>query len=529
MNSNPPYRSRRSRRMLTAAAVATAAATVLAACTSPSSTTSGSGGRGTLKVAAVFLPTSLDPAKGIDAVFSFVETLTQVNDKGEAEPFLLSKAPERKDAKTWVLTLRSGVTFQNGHAATAKIVAAALNRDVKLGEQAKTELPGAVFTATGDDQITVTTPQPQNLLPYALADRAFGIYDEPVVAKAGTALNALAGKGVFTAPYAITAFNANAMKLTAYDKYWQGKPALSGVQVTHVADGQARVAAVESGQVDIADGANAPDAVEAIKGRSDLKLKLSDVPLLTLKLYFNPSTGVLKDTSVRQALAYGLDYTQLATKFTSGVGEATHSLLPDDYPLSVATQTTDTAKAAKLLDAAGWKTGSDEIRVKDGKKLTVNVLSYNERPVFKPLSIGIQSQLKKIGVNVNIVTQPYDDKMYDDASKWDLALYNDYSLAPNGVPDTYLGTFLGSKGSGNHWHIADTTLDSLLTTLTTATTEAQRKTDLAAVQKYVWNHAYVSAVAFVKDGAAVGKNWSTYTPGSGYQQQEWTWKTAPSS
>jgi peptide/nickel transport system substrate-binding protein len=515
--------------MLAAAAAAAVGATTLAACTSPSSTASGSGGRPTLKMAAVFLPSSLDPAKGIDAVFSFVETLTQVDDKGKAVPFLLAKAPENKDAKTWVLTLRPDVTFQNGHQATAKIVAASLNRDVELGDEAKTELPGAVFTATGDTQITVTTPQPQTLLPYALADRAFAIYDEPVVSKAGTALDALAGQGVFTAPYAVTVFSANAMTLTAYDKYWQGKPALSGVQLTHVADGQARVAAVESGQVDIADGANAPDVVESLKGRSDVKLKLSDVPLNILKLHFNPSNGPLKDTSVRQALAYGLDYKQLATQFTSGVGEATSSLLPDGYPLSVPTQTTDTAKAAKLFDDAGWTTGSDGTRVKDGNKLTVNLLIYNERAVFKPLAIGIQSQLKKIGVQVNIVTQPFDYKMYDDASKWNLALYNDYSLAPNGVPDTYIGTYLGSNGSGNHWHVADPSLDELLSTLATATTEDQRKTDLAAVQKYVWDHGYVSAVAFVKDGAVVGKKWSTYTPGSGYQQQEWTWKTAPSS
>lgn len=529
MNSIHLHGRHTPRRMLEVSAVAAAAATVLAACTSQSSTASGNGGRPTLKMAVVFLPSSLDPAKGIDAVFSFVETLTQVDDKGQAVPLLLAKAPERKDAKTWVLTLRKGVTFQNGTTATAKIVAAALNRDVKLGDQAKAELPGAVFTATGDDQVTVTTPQPQTRLPFALADRAFGIYDEPVVAKAGSALDALAGKGVFTAPYAVTAFKANGMRLTAYNKYWQGKPALSGVQVTHVADGQARVAAVESGQVDIADGANAPDVVETLKGRSDVALKLSDVPLNILKLYFNPSAGALKDTSVRQALAYGLNYTELATKFTGGVGEATSGLLPNGYPLAVPIQENDAAKAATLLDAAGWKTGSGGIRTKGGTQLAVNLLIYNERPVFKPLSIGIQSELRKIGVKVNIVTQPFDFKMYDDASKWNLALYNDYSLSPNGMPDAYLGSCLGSKGSGNHWHIADPALDQLLATLPTATTQAQRKTGLTAVQSHVWNHGYVSAVAFVKDGAVVAKNWSTYTPGSGYQQQEWTWKTAPSS
>jgi peptide/nickel transport system substrate-binding protein len=517
----PSLRSRL--RMVAAAA---AGASVLAACTSPASMSAS--GPATLKLAALFLPSSLDPAKGIDAIFAFVETLTHVDDRGNVVPFLLTKAPERTDAKHWILTLRKGVTFQDGHPMTAGVVAAALNREMKLSDEAKTELPGAVFTATGDDRVTVATPVPENLLPGALADPAFAVYDEPVVTAAGTLADALVGKGVFTAPYAITAFSENAMKLTAYANYWQGKPALSGVQITHVPDGQARVAAVESGQVDIADGANAPEVLAAVKGHNDVKVRLSDVPLDILKLYLNPSTGPLKDTAVRQALALGLDYNQLATEFTGGVGEATSGLLPNGYPMSVPVQRTDPARAATLLDAAGWKAGPDGIRAKNGQKLTVNLLIYNERPVFKPLSIGIQSMLKKIGVGVNIITQPFDYKMYD-ATKWNLALYNDYSLAPSGIPDTYMGTYLGSKGSGNYWHIADDTLDGLLAKLSRATTEPQRKAGIAAVETYVWDHAYVSAVAFVKDAAVVGKNWSTYTPDVGYQQQSWTWTTAPAS
>jgi len=522
----------RRRRLVGVALAVIVGVGAVAACGSSASTAT-SDGRPVLKVAAVFLPSSLDPAKGIDAVFSFVETLTQVNSQGEAVPFLLASAPEQRDQTHWVLTLRSGVSFQDGHPMTAQVVAAAMNRAVAQSDAAKPELPGAVFTATGG-QVTVTTAKPASLLPYVLADRAFAVYDEPVLVAAGSGSNALANKGVFTAPYAITSFTERGMTLVAYDGYWQGKPALGGVEVSYVPDTQARLAAVESGQVDIADGANTPDIVTALKDRRDVTLKLSEVPLLDVKLYFNPASAPLNDTSVRRALALALDYKSLATQFTGGVGEAATSLLPSSYPLATPTQVTNVAQAKQLLDAAGWTAGSDGTRAKNGQQLALNLLSYNERPVFKPLSIGIQSMLKEIGVTVNIATQPFDYKMYDDPNSWNLALYNDYSISPTGAPDSYLGTYLSSTGSGNHWHISDSTLDGLLSTLANATApEADetnaRKTDATAVQHYVWDNAYVAAVAFVKDGSAVGKNWANYLPGSGYQQQEWTWQTAPSS
>jgi len=522
----------RGRRLVGVALAAIVGVGAVAACGSPA--TAPSGGRPVLKVAAVFLPSSLDPAKGIDAVFSFVETLTQVNSQGQAVPFLLANAPEQRDETHWVLSLRSGVSFQNGHPVTAQAVAVAMNRTVAQSDAAKAELSGAVFTATGAEQVTVTTAKPESLLPYVLADRAFAVYDEPVLVAAGSGPNALANKGAFTAPYAITSFTERGMMLAAYDGYWQGKPALGGIQVSYVPDTQARLAAVESGQVDIADGANTPDIVTALKDRGDVKLKLSEVPLLNVKLYFNPASEPLDDPSVRRALALALDYKSLATQFTGGVGEAATSLLPSSYPLATPTQVTNVAQAKQLLDAAGWIAGSDGTRAKNGQQLALNLLSYNERPVFKPLSIGIQSMLKQIGVTVTIATQPFDYKMYDDPNSWNLALYNDYSISPTGAPDSYIGTYLSSTGSGNHWHISDRTLDGLLSTLANGTapdgdgTDA-RRSDAAAVQRYVWDNAYVAAVAFVKDGSAVGKNWANYIPGSGYQQQEWTWQTAPSS
>src|SRR5688500_5026515 len=71
-------------------------------------------GKATLRLASMFLPTSLDPVRGIDAVFSFVETLTRVDAAGNALPFLLAEDPVQVRDGVWKLTLQPGITFQNG-------------------------------------------------------------------------------------------------------------------------------------------------------------------------------------------------------------------------------------------------------------------------------------------------------------------------------------------------------------------------------------------------------------------------------
>jgi peptide/nickel transport system substrate-binding protein len=486
-------------------------------------------GKATLRLASMFLPTSLDPVRGIDAVFSFVETLTRVDAAGNALPFLLAEDPVQVGDGVWKLTLQPGITFQNGKEVDAAAVAASLNRSIEKSLAAKAALPGARFTETGPLEVKVTTPGPSPLLPFALADPAFAIHDAEVADSAGEDPAALAGKGAFTAPYAVAEMTARDMTLEPYADYWQGEPALSGIEVTHVREAAARVAAVQSRQVDVADGANVPDVLTAIEGRQDALLKLSEAPLSAVKLYFNQASAPLSDLPVRQAIALGLDYESLATDFTGGVAEPAHSLLPDGYSLTVPTQTTDLAEASRLLDEAGWVMQDSGVREKDGQPLSVTLLGYTERAEMKPLSVGIQSQLEPLGVKTEIVNQPFDYKMYDDLNGWDMALYSDYSISPTGAPDAYLSTFLATDGEFNLWKVGDPELDQMLEDVVVATNPEERAELLDDIQHWTFDQAYMAVVAFEKDGALVGPNWESYVPGYGYQYAMWDWKTAPTT
>ncbi len=520
-------RGRRTTVVIVASGMVVAACGSSPSATSATTTTSAAGGQSStvLKLAATFLPSAIDPAQGIDAIFSFEETLTQITASGKAVPFLLSAPPTQTSADTWTLDLRPNVTFEDGHHMTAAIVAAGMNREERLSDTTKTILPGAVFTATGPLQLTVTTPNTVLLMPYLLADPSLAVYDEPVVAAAGTGPDALVGKGVFTAPYAITKFTSTEMDLVRYNNYWQGRPALAGIDVTQVSDPTARAQSVLSGQEDIADGSNSPQVRNLIKGNSNVKLTLSAAPQGSYPLYFNPSTAPLNDVNVRRAVALALDYQTLAPQFTGGVDSAATGLLPPGFPLATPIQHQNVAEAKQLLQAAGW-TGTG-IRTKGGVPLELTLLIYNSRPLLQPLSIGIQSELAKVGIGVKINDIPYSSTMYNNASTWNLALYHNYAVSPTGVLDPYLATEVGTGGSANNWHISDPHLDSLLSTLSKVSNQAARATALNNALKYIWNQAYVVNVAFERDGSLVGKQWQGYTPDNGGQEGDWNWKTAP--
>jgi peptide/nickel transport system substrate-binding protein len=62
----------------------------------------------------------------------------------------------------------------------------------------------------------------------------------------------------------------------------------------------------------------------------------------------------------------------------------------------------DPQAAGKLLDEAGWKPGSDGIRVKDGKRFSFTLLANNGNEVRRDIATLVQDDLKQIGIEVKV-------------------------------------------------------------------------------------------------------------------------------
>ena len=110
---------------------------------------------------------------------------------------------------------------------------------LKQNSSATAALPGATLTATGTDQVTLTTTSPVPNMPYILGDEAFFIiYDQAAyLAAKGSPAKLIAAK-IYTGPYVVTDVSDQVMHEVRNPIYWDGTPKLSEVTVKFITDAQ---------------------------------------------------------------------------------------------------------------------------------------------------------------------------------------------------------------------------------------------------------------------------------------------------
>jgi peptide/nickel transport system substrate-binding protein len=149
------------------------------------------------------------------------------------------------------------------------------------------------------------------------------------------------------------------------------------------------------------------DPQDAPRLASEHDVALYDAPQDSLTLlFFNLSTPVLADRSVRQAIAYALDRQKLIEAGRSGYARRADSpILPSSwaYDPNVKRYDFDPGKAQATLDQAGWKVEaeSDGVRTKNGKRLRL-VLLTNDRQERVRMAQEIQQELAAVGFEVEV-------------------------------------------------------------------------------------------------------------------------------
>jgi peptide/nickel transport system substrate-binding protein len=118
----------------------------------------------------------------------------------------------------------------------------------------------------------------------------------------------------------------------------------------------------------------------------------------------------LLDPAVRQALNLIVDRGAVQEQIYGRTGIATANFLNE--PKRFASKATkwefNADKASQILEAAGWKKGSDGIRAKDGKKLkmvystSINALRQKTQQVVKQIAtkVGIDMEIKSVTASV---------------------------------------------------------------------------------------------------------------------------------
>jgi peptide/nickel transport system substrate-binding protein len=201
---------------------------------------------------------------------------------------------------------------------------------------------------------------------------------------------------------------------------------------------------------------------------------------------FKVDKPVVKDEAIRKAVNMATNKDAIAKAVYFGKGAPMQSLLNPsvlDYDAKSASLMPkfDPAAAAKLLDEAGWKPGSDGIREKDGQKATFTV--YGLRNAVNPrISEAMQADLRKIGIDMKI-------QLWDATVGWGKlatqefdAFYMSYPyVTANEALNLYFRSTQTPTPNRMNWKNEKT--DQLLATATTATDDNTRKGANAAVQQ----------------------------------------------
>lgn len=384
------------------------------------------------------------------------------------------------DATTWTITIRQGVAFHTGAQVTAADVVYGLQ---SLCDPAKSplavlhsDIDAANIRAVDERTVEVPLTRPRaDLVESVLSVVGMVIPD-------GTTDYAAAPG---TGPYVLESYNTQGAVLVANPDYWGGAPKIERIEMQRVADAQARLNALKSGQIGYALGIE-PTAAVSEAANNNVQIIRGDLSSASImEFVMNPSVAPFDDPEVRRAFRLACDREALVATALLGQGEVAGDRpgrgLPG-YPESIPAPEFDPDTARSILAAAG-----------------VDQITLRASEIYQGLVAGSQlfaQQLGSVGVNVSI------DEVPQDAFFADMELVASaplQSYAPGNLPaQAQLAAFTGSHAYLKLGNPADPTYDAELEAVQGIVDDADRATAFEALQKryieegghIMWGYAY---------------------------------------
>jgi peptide/nickel transport system permease protein/peptide/nickel transport system substrate-binding protein len=383
---------------------------------------------GTLRVAAVADPSSLDPQVGPGGndhvmLYPIFDTLIRFDPETmEPEPGLASEW-SFDDPQTLRLTLNEGITFHDGTPLDAAAVKASMERLQEIHAHADLDNVTSIDAPSANEVVLhLGTPDSSMLL--VLADRA-GMIVSPTAA---ADKDAFAQHPVGAGPFSFVEYRAgDRIVYERYAEYWgEQQPTLDGIEMRIISDRKAAANALLSDQIDFAYGLDAADytSIEA-----DGSLSISGQATLAFDmLYFNLGQKPLDDPRVRRAINMAIDRDEIVAGAVDGRGEPAWLPVPPRHwsydEAAVPTWPHDVEEAKSLMAQAGYADG-----------VTVTLLVSTQGTIPTTEAEIMKAQLEAIGVNLEITTMDINSaiQQYFEAQS-----FNSFLAGWSGRPDVGL-------------------------------------------------------------------------------------------
>ncbi|NNE51353.1 MAG: ABC transporter substrate-binding protein [Sulfitobacter sp.] len=340
---------------------------------------------------------SLDPATAANQVPLMVgrmwgEPLVELTDDGGIEGKVAESFEGSDDATIWRFKIRNGITFSNGQAVTAEDAKATIERH--SGEDTKSGALGLLrdidSLSVDGDTLVIGLKTGNADLPYFMADyhlliQPGGGKDDPTAA-------------IGTGPYILKSVDMGVRFVAEKNpNYWGDLGNAETIEIIVINDNTARVAALQSGQVDIID--RVPPRTAGLVSRAPGVAVNTTAGPGHYVFIMHTDTAPFDNNDLRLALKYGINRQELVDKILFGYGSVGNDTpINASYPFYTALEQReyDPDKAKFHFDKSGHS-GSILLRTSD-----------NSFPGAPDAAALFQQSLAGAGIELEIKREPND-------------------------------------------------------------------------------------------------------------------------
>ncbi len=259
---------------------------------------------------ALDLPANSTPAEYWDLArtLSLIgDTLVKLDARDRPQSALAVAWQSDLGARHWQFTLRRGVKFHDGSAASPTAIA---------------QILGALHSnwniRASADSISIDSETP---MPSLLAELAL---PRNLLFKRNVNVN---GVPIGTGPFLVAEWQpGKVLKLAANEESWAGRPFVDAVEIEFGKSLRDQAIALELDKADIIE--TPPQAANASERRSPPSSSSLSLPVELLALVF-PANSRAQDPRLREALALAIDRKPIQSVLLKGAGEPAASILPN--------------------------------------------------------------------------------------------------------------------------------------------------------------------------------------------------------
>jgi peptide/nickel transport system substrate-binding protein len=476
-----------------------------------------------------------DYSEELVAFGDMYEGLTRYNyDTHTVQPLLATSWTKNSNATVWTFHLRHNVLFHTGRPLTSSAVKSCIERDIKLGQAASYEW-GNVKTISTPDPYTVVfhLSAPTALDIIASSMFTAWIYDTQAAGPSGNLASWFAaGHDAGTGPYTVQQWNKGQdieLRLKTFPKYWRGWSGNHYTRIVFRVTPEASTAAqlLQSNQVTFVRQLS-PQLINSLQSTPGIRI-VSSPSLENMFAMLNTQRPPLNNVSVRQALAWGLDYAGIETINRGALIYPGGGIIPPGligYTTQLPFYHYDFSKAKALLQSAGYGPGRKAINL----TLTYIVADSLETPV----SDLIKSDLAKLNVNIKLEPLQWPvlwdkTKSSNPANRQDIAMYEWYPDYADPY-SWFVNLFMTQHPvQYNASYYSNPTVDKLASEAyrATATNRPQAQKLYQQLQGILLNQVPAIPLGLVTNQYAMRTNFTGYHPNPVYQAVVFVYDLTP--